>query len=136
MKNNHFDDTASNSKNDDDERNKKRKRNGGRSFLQLSDNRAGAGDSIADDIEENGGHHYGHGQGHGRGHIELSYGHRFDHPFPGASNYFSGECPILDAIDKRCQKVDLITNSGAISEFSDTLLPACGIHQFCYLCVS
>lgn len=47
------------------------------------------------------------------------------------------ECPVLDAIDKRCQNVDMISNAGgANGQITDALLPACGVHQFCYLCVS
>lgn len=47
------------------------------------------------------------------------------------------ECPILDAIDKRCQNVDLISGGGSVgNQFANALLPACGVHQFCYLCVS
>lgn len=47
------------------------------------------------------------------------------------------DCPVLDAIDKRCQNVDLISGGGSIgNQFADALLPACGVHQFCYLCVS
>lgn len=47
------------------------------------------------------------------------------------------ECPVLNAIDKRCQNVDLISGGGGTaSQFADALLPACGVHQFCYLCVS
>lgn len=43
------------------------------------------------------------------------------------------DCPILNAIDKRCQSVDLISGTGSYAEI---LLTACGVHQFCYLCVS
>lgn len=47
------------------------------------------------------------------------------------------ECPVLDAIDKRCQNVELISGGGSVgNQFADALLPACGVHQFCYLCVS
>lgn len=82
-----------------------------------------------DDIERDLARHYGHSS-------INAYGSRYDHPSRAANNYLLNECPILSAIDKRCQNVDLITNGGAVSEFTDALLPACGVHQFCYLCVS
>lgn len=47
------------------------------------------------------------------------------------------ECPILDAIDKRCESVDLLGGGGNRHVYEhDALLPACTMHQFCYLCVS
>lgn len=46
------------------------------------------------------------------------------------------ECPVFDAIDKRCQHVDIISGGGIPSGFGAAILPACGMHQFCYLCVS
>lgn len=46
------------------------------------------------------------------------------------------DCPILNAIDKRCHSVDLISGSGTSNVYAEALLPACGVHQFCYLCVS
>lgn len=41
------------------------------------------------------------------------------------------ECPLLDAMETRCRGVDLL--SGDIHQ---ELLPVCGVHQLCYLCVS
>lgn len=41
------------------------------------------------------------------------------------------QCPMLEAMEKRCRGVDLL--SGDIHQ---ELLPICGIHQLCYLCVS
>lgn len=41
------------------------------------------------------------------------------------------ECPILDTLEKRCRGVDVL--SGDVHQ---NLLPACGVHQLCYLCVS
>lgn len=68
--------------------------------------------------------------------VQKIHTNRFDqreHDYDDLLN----ECPILDAIDKRCQNVDLISGGGSIgSQFADALLPACGVHQFCYLCVS
>lgn len=40
-------------------------------------------------------------------------------------------CPILDTLEKRCRGVDVLTG-----DFNQNLLPACGVHQLCYLCVS
>lgn len=124
LHNNHFEENVSNSHDDDDDaKNKKRKRNGGHSFLDLNDK------SEDDDVERDLGRHYGHSS-------INAYGNRYDHPFRGANNDIMNDCPILNAIDKRCQNVDLITNGGMVSEFTDAILPACGVHQFCYLCVS
>lgn len=39
-------------------------------------------------------------------------------------------CPLLDAMEKRCRGIDIL--SGDIHQ---ELLPICGIHQMCYLCV-
>ncbi|XP_052862258.1 uncharacterized protein LOC128268975 [Anopheles cruzii] len=41
----------------------------------------------------------------------------------------STECPLLDAFERRCRGVDVL--SGDIYQ---ELLPACGAHQLCYLC--
>lgn len=41
------------------------------------------------------------------------------------------QCPILDAMERRCRGVDIL--SGDIHQ---ELLPICGVHQLCYLCVS
>lgn len=41
----------------------------------------------------------------------------------------SNECPLLDALERRCRGVDVL--SGDIYQ---DLLPACGAHQLCYLC--
>ena len=50
----------------------------------------------------------------------------------GNKNYVeSNQCPIIDAMADRCRGVDLL--SGDINQ---ELLPICGIHQICYLCVS
>lgn len=47
------------------------------------------------------------------------------------------ECPMLDAIEQRCESVDLLGGGGGRNLFErDALLPACTLHQFCYLCVS
>lgn len=43
----------------------------------------------------------------------------------------TNECPLLDALERRCRGVDVL--SGDIYQ---DLLPACGAHQLCYLCVS
>lgn len=40
-------------------------------------------------------------------------------------------CPLLDAMEKRCRGIDIL--SGDIHQ---ELLPICGIHQMCYLCVT
>lgn len=70
-----------------------------------------------------------------------------EEPVKYATEYFAGnyrngvqnfnECPILDAIDQRCESVDLMGGGGGRNVFErDVLLPACTLHQFCYLCVS
>lgn len=41
----------------------------------------------------------------------------------------TNECPLLDALERRCRGVDVL--SGDIYQ---ELLPACGVHQLCYLC--
>lgn len=68
--------------------------------------------------------------------VQKIHPHRFDQRERDYDDLLN-ECPVLDAIDKRCQNVDLISGGGSIgNRFSDALLPACGVHQFCYLCVS
>lgn len=51
----------------------------------------------------------------------------------GNKNYIVGsnQCPIIESMAERCRGVDLI--SGDINQ---ELLPLCGVHQICYLCVS
>lgn len=51
----------------------------------------------------------------------------------GNKNYIIGsnQCPIIESMAERCRGVDLI--SGDINQ---ELLPLCGVHQICYLCVS
>lgn len=44
---------------------------------------------------------------------------------------FQNECPLLDAIEKRCRGVDILSGDS-----HHNLLEACGEHQLCYLCVS
>lgn len=44
---------------------------------------------------------------------------------------FQNECPLLNAIEKRCRGIDLLTG-----DTHHNLLEACGAHQLCYLCVS
>lgn len=41
------------------------------------------------------------------------------------------DCPILDAMEKRCRAVNLLSN-----DVHQQFLPLCGVHQLCYLCVS
>lgn len=48
-----------------------------------------------------------------------------------SNNAVDDECPLLDAMEKRCRAVNLL--SGDIRQ---QFLPQCGIHQLCYLCVS
>lgn len=68
---------------------------------------------------------------------ELGAGHFIE---PMSEGYMGGpagyvdnsnQCPILGAIEKRCRSVDLL--SGDIHQ---ELLPICGVHQLCYICVS
>ena len=110
----------------DYDKKKKRKRNGQSSYLDLDDNTdandeyltpAGRPDRF--DLEA----------------LQNPYGNRYDYSFQDVDDSFMNQCPVLDAIDKRCQSVDLL--SGGANEFNrDLLMPACGAHQFCYLCVS
>lgn len=44
---------------------------------------------------------------------------------------FQNECPLFNAIEKRCRGIDLLTG-----DTHHNLLQACGAHQLCYLCVS
>lgn len=43
----------------------------------------------------------------------------------------SDQCMILDNLEKRCKGVDALSG-----DLHQDLLPACGVHQLCYLCVS
>lgn len=43
----------------------------------------------------------------------------------------SDQCTILDNLEKRCKGVDALSG-----DLHQDLLPACGVHQLCYLCVS
>ncbi|XP_037956989.1 DNA ligase 1 isoform X2 [Teleopsis dalmanni] len=51
----------------------------------------------------------------------------------GNKNYIFGsnQCPLIESMAERCRGVDLL--SGDINQ---ELLPICGVHQICYLCVS
>lgn len=63
----------------------------------------------------------------GAGHFEpMNEGY-----MSGRENTGPNQCPLLDAMEKRCRGIDLL--SGDINQ---ELLPVCGIHQMCYLCVS
>ena len=44
---------------------------------------------------------------------------------------FEENCPLLDAIERRCREIDLLSGDS-----NHNLLEACGAHQLCYLCVS
>lgn len=44
---------------------------------------------------------------------------------------FDENCPLVDAIEKRCRGIDLLSGDS-----HHNLLEACGAHQLCYLCVS
>lgn len=126
LENNGFEDpTAAIS--DDDKKKKKKKRNGLRSIIK--DNPM----QIYRDNFDDG--------SYSRGRLGLNlqkpHENRFIHNSHGPDlDDLLIECPVLDAIDKRCQSVDLLSGGGATNEFTDALLPACGVHQFCYLCVS
>lgn len=41
------------------------------------------------------------------------------------------QCPLILSMEKRCRGVDLLSG-----DMQQELLPVCGIHQICYLCVS
>lgn len=51
----------------------------------------------------------------------------------GNKNYIIGsnQCPLIEMIAERCREV--VTLSGDVQQ---ELLPICGVHQICYLCVS
>jgi hypothetical protein len=49
----------------------------------------------------------------------------------GSNQMIQNECPFIDAIEKRCRGIDIL--SGDTHQY---LLEACGAHQLCYLCVS
>lgn len=51
--------------------------------------------------------------------------------YMGGGRVFQNDCPILNAIEKRCRGIDLLTG-----DTQHNLLEACGAHQICYLCVS
>lgn len=100
---------------DDDK--KKKKRDDPKPLFELPDESAGSYG------EEDDSRDYG---------VSVKYANRIRN-----SDNSLGECPILDAIDKRCESVDLLGGSGGRNVFEkDLLLPACSMHQFCYLCVS
>lgn len=64
-------------------------------------------------------------------------GSRFESGPPMSESYMGGrneletDCPLLDAIERRCRGIDILSG-----DFHQNLLEACGIHQLCYLCVS
>lgn len=126
LEGNRFDDpplhlgTGNGNGGEDDKKKKKKKRNGSLAF------------DANDDLDESIGYPrrpYGSS-------VQKIHSNRFDQRERDYDDLLN-ECPILDAIDKRCQNVDLISGGGSIgSQFADALLPACGVHQFCYLCVS
>uniref|UniRef100_A0A1L8DTB7 Putative ubiquitin-protein ligase/hyperplastic discs protein n=1 Tax=Nyssomyia neivai TaxID=330878 RepID=A0A1L8DTB7_9DIPT len=62
---------------------------------------------------------------------ELGAGH-FD-PVGQAFGITGGQpftqCPLLDAIERRCRGVDLLSG-----DLQQELLPVCEIHQLCYIC--
>lgn len=66
---------------------------------------------------------------------ELGAGHyeSLNDAYLGNKNYILGtnQCPLIEAMAERCRGVDLL--SGDIHQ---ELLPICGVHQICYLCVS
>lgn len=47
------------------------------------------------------------------------------------NNLTPNQCPLVLAMEKRCRGVDLLSG-----DMQQELLPVCGIHQICYLCVS
>lgn len=47
------------------------------------------------------------------------------------NNMPPNQCPLISAMEKRCRGVDLLSG-----DMQQDLLPVCGIHQICYLCVS
>lgn len=63
----------------------------------------------------------------GAGHFEPNEG-----PSSGRSNGLTpSQCPLILSMEKRCRGVDLLSG-----DMQQELLPVCGIHQICYLCVS
>lgn len=63
----------------------------------------------------------------GAGHFEPNDGFlsgRTTNPIPN-------QCPLILSMEKRCRGVDLLSG-----DMEQELLPVCGIHQICYLCVS
>lgn len=65
-------------------------------------------------------------------HLEPNY-NGLQYELPTLDNYqqegFS-ECPLLDAMETRCRGIDLLSG-----DMHQELLPICGVHQLCYLCV-
>lgn len=104
----------------EDDKKKKKKRNDPKSLLALVDDSSDDGGGGAENYS------------HSRYDPSQTYVNHFR---SGDDNL--NECPILDAIDKRCESVDLLSGGGGRNIFeNDSLLPACSMHQFCYLCVS
>lgn len=104
----------------EDDKKKKKKRNDSKSLFALSD------DTNDDEYPSE----FPHGQ------YDAPQRNYDSNHFRNTENSLS-ECPILDAIDKRCESVDLLGGGGRRNIFErDSLLPACSMHQFCYLCVS
>lgn len=63
----------------------------------------------------------------GAGHLEPNDGY-----FSGRTNTLApNQCPLILSMEKRCRGVDLLSG-----DMQQELLPVCGIHQICYLCVS
>lgn len=62
---------------------------------------------------------------------ELGAGHFEPNDGYSSRTLTSNQCPLIQSMEKRCRGVDLL--SGDIQQ---ELLPVCGIHQICYLCVS
>lgn len=103
----------------EDDKKKKKKRNDSKSLFALSD------DTNVDEYPSD-----------PRGQYDAPQRSYDSNHFRNTENSLN-ECPILDAIDKRCESVDLLGGGGRRNIFErDSLLPACSMHQFCYLCVS
>lgn len=63
----------------------------------------------------------------GAGHFEPNEGLS-----SGRTNTLTpNQCPLILSMEKRCRGVDLLSG-----DMQQELLPVCGIHQICYLCVS
>lgn len=63
----------------------------------------------------------------GAGHLEPNEGYS-----NGRTNSLTpNQCPLILSMEKRCRGVDLLSG-----DMQQELLPVCGIHQICYLCVS